>query len=83
MAAERARQEHPVLLEDRPVESERRRGARAFDLVGDRIDQDVDRVADHVQPEEHEQRRDEQHQGRLREAAEDVDGHQSEAGSFS
>jgi hypothetical protein len=47
----------------------------ALDLVGERIDQDIDRVADRVNADEDEYRHHEHHQQGLQAAAYDVDEH--------
>ena len=47
----------------------------ALDLVGERIDQDIDRVADRVDTDENEYRHHEHHQQGLQAAAYDVDEH--------
>ena len=57
------------------VEAERLGRALLFDLVGRRVDQDLDRIADQEEAAEHQHRRDEQHQQRLRQAAQDEDRH--------
>ena len=67
LAAERAREEIPVLHRQRLVEPERRGRARDLGLVGLRVDEDVDRVADRVDAREDERRHDEQHERALRE----------------
>ena len=74
---QRALEEHEVLLPQRLVEAERRDRALAVDLVGLRVDQDVDRVADRVDADEHEQRHHEEHDDALHAAADDVDEHRS------
>jgi hypothetical protein len=56
-----ARQEDEILLGERPIEAERRGGARDLALVGLRVDEDVDRVADGVDARENQQRHDREH----------------------
>ena len=75
VAVQRAAQEREVLRAQRLVEAERRDRLLALDLVGLRVDQDVDRVADRVDADEHEQRHDEQHDHALHAAADDEDEH--------
>ena len=63
------------MLEHRAVQPERRRGARLFFLVGGRVDQYLDRIADEVKPAEDQRRGDEQDEQGLRQAPQDEDGH--------
>ena len=81
IAVKRAAQERDVLLPQRLVEPERRDRVLALDLVGLRVDQDVDRVADRVDADEHEQRHHEQHDDALQAAADDVDEHRGYGGT--
>ena len=77
VAGEGAGEEGPVLPPQRLVETQRGRRARDLGLVGLRIDQDVDRVADRVDAGEHQRRHHEQHQHALEEPAQEEGQHAS------
>src|SRR5579862_8423788 len=64
-------QELPILRPHRLVESERHGRARDFGLVGLRIDQDVDRIADREHADEYQHRHDEQCDYTLQDPADD------------
>jgi hypothetical protein len=57
------------------VQAQRGDRALALELVGLRIDEDVDRVADRIDADEHQQRHHDQDQHGLQAAADDVDEH--------
>jgi hypothetical protein len=56
VAGERRFDEHKELQPQRLVEAEPRDRLRPFDFVGLRADQDVDRVADRIDADEHQRR---------------------------
>ena len=62
---QRAAHEVEVLLPDRPVEAQRADGRLDVLLVHLRIDQQPDRIADHVHAEEHDHRHDDDDQRRV------------------
>ncbi len=72
---QRAGQEFSVLRPEWLVEAQCRDRVFALDLVGERIDQDIDRIADRVDADEDEYRHHEHHQQGLQAAAYDVDEH--------
>jgi len=57
------------------IEPERGGGARDFGLVGLRVDQDVDRIADREHAGEDQRRHDQQGERALQQTAEDEDEH--------
>ncbi|MNN44527.1 hypothetical protein D3C81_1588210 [compost metagenome] len=72
---QRVLQEHPVLLPQRLVQAQRRNGALDVLLVGLRVDQDVDGIADGKDAEENQQRHDEEHHYALHQAPDDENQH--------
>ena len=68
-------QEGEILLEQRLVQAERRHGARLLGLVGLRIDQEFDRIADRINAQEYDHRHHQQYKTGLRQAAEGVGEH--------
>ena len=64
-----------VLLPDRPVEAERADGGLDVLLVGLRVDQQIDRIADDVDAEEHDHRHDDDDERALHQPAQDEGGH--------
>ncbi len=81
IALEGVAEEEEVLQPERLVEAERRRRACHLGLIGLRVDQDVDRVADGEDADEDEERHDEQHDDALHQAADDENGHVSREAS--
>jgi hypothetical protein len=69
IAADRAQHEVPVLLDQRPVEPQPCDDRRFLVLGCRRIDQDIDRVADHVDADEHDDRHDRHHLEALEKSA--------------
>jgi hypothetical protein len=63
------------LLVDRQVQPQRLDGIAKALLVAVRIDQDIDRIADDVDAEEHEHRHREHDDAALQDAADDEDRH--------
>ena len=55
VAAKGAAKKQPVLFPQRPVKTEQRGGAGDFRLIGLRVDQQIHRVADGVDPGKHQQ----------------------------
>jgi hypothetical protein len=68
-------EEHVVLLPQGPVEPHAADGGLHFRDVGFRIDQDVHRVADGIDPDEHDQRHDEEHHDALHQPSDGKDQH--------
>ena len=75
IAGERRLDEQPELHPERLVEAEPPDRALALDLVGVGADQDVDRIADRVDADEHQHRHHGDHQQALPEAAEQKGEH--------
>ena len=55
-----------ILLVNRLIEPQRLAGAILLDLIGGRIDQNLDRIADQIQAAEDQQRCDREYEQRLR-----------------
>ena len=75
VAGERAADKAQILFVNRLIEPECLAGALLLDLVGGGIDEDLDRISDQVQAAEHQQRRDREHEQRLRQPAQHEDSH--------
>ena len=75
VARERVLDEHPELYPNRLIEAEPHRGLLALKLIGFRTDQDVDRVAKSIDPDEHQRRHHRHDQHVLSEMAEQEGEH--------
>ncbi len=75
IAVQRVAQEDPVLFPEGLVEPERRDGALDVLLVGLRIDQDIDRVADGEDAQENQKRHDKEHDYALHQAPNNENQH--------
>ena len=62
------------------IQSQRHRRAQPFDLIGLRVDQHLDRIADGVHAEKYEYRHHQQHKTGLGETAEGVGEHELVSG---
>jgi hypothetical protein len=79
IAVHGAGEERQVLLPEWLVEAESRDDARAVDLIDVLPDQDIDRIPDRMQTDEHDQRHQQHDERRLRDSANEPAAHWSSA----